>query len=270
VTSEAASSRATEPPSECLQTRAESRAAARRGLARPWRAAARAQRELKRRRPPPPFVGVAAAVLLVVRGRVSARSHRPSPRARVHITCYVKSRALMKTRAGIKDETGGRVTSWPSLPTCWSRDRSSPHRGATPPGAACPRAKAPGGRIMARPLSGAATAGSGANRPGTRRAACRHSHPLAAAVQHGVCRARRPRADLARGPTARSHKPARPRLGERPLGSRGARTSWPSRATRRQRTLWVVAAGRRVDRALPPVVAILQGPGTPWGTPRFS
>jgi hypothetical protein len=41
----------------------------------------------------------------------------------------------------------------------------------------------------------------------------------------------------------------------------------PSRATRGQRTALPFAAWRRVDRALPPFVAILQGPGTPWATP---
>ena len=87
----------------------------------------------------------------------------------------------MKTRAGIEDDTSGRATSLPSLPTCWWRDRSSPRRGVPP----LPRrARGPKRAAADKPrgLSGAATEGSGAHSRGTRRAPCQPPPSLIAAV----------------------------------------------------------------------------------------
>ncbi len=167
----------------------------------------------------------------------------------------------MKTRAGIKDDASGRATSWPSLPTCWARDRSSPHRGAPPPGAACPRAKARGCRECTA-FSGAATKGSGANSRGTRRALCRHSHP---SLRHSAQRV--PGAT----PSGRPRGPHKPRATGRrgpalvdDCWARGA-CARPDRRTP-PRSAHLMGRSRRGAGwagALPPFVVSLQGPVRP-------
>jgi hypothetical protein len=146
-------------------------------------------------------------------GGAAAEGHKATARPAVQgaITCYGKSRAPMKTRAGITDGTSGRATCSPSGPACGSRDRSSPHRGAPPQGAACPRAKARGCREDPGVFSGEATNGSAANTRGTRPAPCPHRPSLIGWPSlHGARRARRTRADLDRGlHKPEAHKPAR-------------------------------------------------------------
>jgi hypothetical protein len=75
-----------------------------------------------------------------VRGRRQNHSCRAKPAGQDDITPLCLERASMKTRAGSKDDTSGRATSSPPSPICWSRDRSSPCRGAPPPRA---RARGP-------------------------------------------------------------------------------------------------------------------------------
>jgi len=173
----------------------------------------------------------------------------------------------MKTRAGIKDAASGRATCSRSWPTCWSRDRSSPHRGAPPPGAACPRAKARGCREC-QAFSGAATEGSEAHSRGTRRAPCLH-RPFVSRRPSSTARAGRdafgptwPAGSTASGPPAGAAPP--------PVKDRWAlvvaHVSWPARATRGQRTAWSPsrrAAGR--TGPCPGSGPALQAPGTPWG-----
>lgn len=120
-------------------------------------------------------------------------------------------------RAGITDDTSGRATCSPSWPACGSRDRSSPHRGAPPPGAACPRAKARGCREC----------------PGHSRA----QRPKGA-KRTAAGRARRPRADLDRGlhsPKASGRRG--PAFNRRPLALVARVSSSPARAAKCQSTV---------------------------------
>lgn len=113
----------------------------------------------------------------------------------------------MKTRAGIKDDTSGRATSSLRPPICWSRDRSSPHRGAPPQPR---RARGPKRAAADKPrgLSGVATRGSGAHSRGARRAPCHH---------HLLSR----------------YRPARRVTGATPSGRPGPRAPQPAATSRR-------------------------------------
>ena len=114
------------------------------------------------------------------------------------------------------------------------------------------------------------SAGSGADSRGTRRVACPHSRPLAAAGQHAACRARRPRADLARG----HHRPAATsQRGPDSVNDRWGLVVRAALALARHETPALLTGRSRLPQGGPDLAAIRGDPARPGdalGQPRFN